>query len=78
MGVRELSDSMLIAFLDFRGATIQPRTDGTGRVTFVISSTNLDELIGEYYANPQVPLIDYLHCLRKIKTAIFDLKGSAR
>jgi len=74
---RELSDSMLLAYLDFRGAILKPHTDNKGRVFFIVTSPNLDDLIMDYYNNPLVRLADYLTSLRKVKTIIFDLKDSA-
>jgi hypothetical protein len=76
---KELTDTLLTAYLDFTGLAVTPRTNGDGKhISFEITGENLDEAIQHYYLNPKVPILNFCSSYKKIRSMIFNLKGGLR
>lgn len=71
---RELTDTLLIAYLSLQGFQVRPKTEGK-LISFEISGDGLTEAIQDFYANPSVPVLEFCKCYRAIRSALFNLRG---
>lgn len=76
---KELSDTLLTAFLDYEGFLVKPLINGNGKqISFQIAGDNLDEAIQRFYLNPKIPVLSFCGSYKKIRSMIFNLKGGRR
>lgn len=71
---QEFTDTLLVAYLDYREFTIKPVTGGK-LISFTVAGRNLTETIEEFYNNPKVPILNFVQSYRKIRSMMFNLKG---
>ena len=73
-----IDDTNIVAFLNLRGFNFTPFIkDGAlekKRVGFKIQG-DIDDALMDYYSNKEVPIQDYITCLKKVRGAMFMLKG---
>jgi hypothetical protein len=72
------SDSLLIAYLDYREFQIRAKPLNNDLIGFEVSGERLDEAIQDFYSNPKIPLLNFCASYKKIRSMIFNLKGGAR
>ena len=72
---KELTDTLLTAFLDFRGFTIKGKIN-PHKVSFIVSGDFLDEAIEDFYTNPKIPILSFCSSYKKIRSMLFNLRGS--
>lgn len=74
---KELTDTLLTAFLDYQGFSVRPKVNGNNKqVSFEITGDNLDDAIQQFYLNPKVPILNFCSSYKKIRSMIFNLKGN--
>jgi len=73
--IREFTDCQLTAFFDFRGYSITPIRQNQ-RVAFIVRGYGIDDVIDEFYKNPKIPILDFCNSYKKIRSMIFNLRGS--
>ena len=71
---KELTDTLLVAYLSLLGFQIKPIQDGK-LVSFEITGEGLTHAIEEFYYNPSVPILDFCKAYRAIRSALFNLRG---
>ena len=71
---KELTDTLLIAYLSLLGFQIKPNQDGK-LVSFEITGEGLTNAIEEFYCNPPVLILDFCKAYRTIRSALFNLRG---
>lgn len=69
-----LEDTSLVAYLALRGHQFKPIKRTDGRVIFQIDGDVSSDL-QEIYANPLVPILDYIKWLKTVRSSIFSLKA---
>lgn len=75
---KDLTDTLLTAFLDLRGYQIKPKPLSNGQIGFEVSGEHIDDSIQEFYSNPKIPLLNFCSSYKKIRSMIFNLKGGQR
>ena len=76
---KELTDSLLTAYLDYKGFSVTPKVNDNGKqISFEIAGDNLDDAIQQFYLNPKIPILNFCSSYKKIRSMIFNLKGSRR
>ena len=79
MQTKELTDTLLTAYLDSKGNSVKPKVNGQGKqISFEVSGKNLDEAIQQFYTNPKVPILHFCSSYKKIRSMIFNLKGEKK
>jgi len=73
MEQRTLEDTSLIAYLALKGHQFKPIKRDDGRIIFQIEGDFTEDLQG-LYANPSVPILDYIKWLKTVRSSIFSLK----
>jgi hypothetical protein len=72
--VTEFEDTNLVAYLHYKGFEFQPHNVGGTRIGFKVYG-EIDEAVGEMYKNPEVKVMDFIKCLKSVRSAMFTLKG---
>jgi hypothetical protein len=72
---KELTDTLLVAYLSLQSFQIKPNRDGK-LVSFEIAGEGLTEAIEGFYSNPSVPILDFCKAYRAIRSALFNLRGA--
>ena len=76
---KELTDSLLLSYLDYKGFSITPKINGNSKqISFVVIGNDLDNAIQEFYSNPKIPILHFCNSYRKIRSMIFNLKGERK
>jgi len=72
----EIHDVYLTSFLEMSGIEVDFRVAPTGRVVFLLpGKEGVRDLISEFNSNPQVPLLDYVQSLRKIRARMISMRA---
>jgi len=72
----ETHDVYIAAYLDHKSIAVDFRLAPTGRVVFLLPvKKEVHELIAEFNTNPQVPLLDYIQSLRKIRARMIAMRS---
>jgi len=71
---RELTDTLLVAYLSLQRFQVKPKKDGR-LISFEVSGDNLTDAIEGFYTNPSVPVLDFCKAYRAIRSALFNLRG---
>jgi len=74
---RELTDTLLLAYLSLQGFQIKPKSSGK-LISFEVSGQGLTNAIEGFYANPTVPVLDFVKAYRTIRSALFNLRGGGQ
>jgi len=74
---KELSDNLLVSYLDYQGYPIKPKVNGN-MISFEIAGDNIDDAIQQFYLNPKIPILNFCSSYKKIRSMIFNLKGGQR
>jgi hypothetical protein len=72
--VTEFSDTNIVAYLHYKGFKFTPRDVGGGRIEFKVYG-DVENVVAEMYKNPDVKLMDYIKCLKSVRSSMFTLKG---
>lgn len=74
---RELTDSILVSFLHFKGFSVKPLYNGKQKlISFTVSGKNLTTAIEEFYGNPKIPILSFVQSYKTIRSMIFNLKST--
>lgn len=72
----ELHDVYLASYLDFKGIEVDFRQAPTGRVVFLLpGKKETHDLMTQFNSNPQVPLLDYVQSLRKVRARMISMRS---
>ena len=73
---KELTDNLLTAYLDYKGFSVTPKTNGDGKqISFKVTGEDVNEAIQRFYLNPKIPVLNFCSSYKKIRSMIFNLKG---
>jgi hypothetical protein len=76
---KELTDSLLTAYLDYSEYSVTPKTNGDGKqISFEVTGENVNDAIQRFYLNPKIPILNFCSSYKKIRSMIFNLKGGQR
>jgi hypothetical protein len=72
--LRELTDTLLVAYLALLGFQVKPKQNEK-LISFEVTGDGLTKAIeGFYYSNPPVPILDFCKSYRAIRSALFNLR----
>lgn len=71
-----LEDTSLVAYLALKGYQFKPIRRIDGRIIFQIEGDFTNDL-QSLYANPSVPILDYIKWLKTVRSTIFSLKAGS-
>ncbi len=71
-----LYDIYQVSWLDFKGIQVRLSKLGNRVVFEVPANDETYRLLREYQSNPQVPLLDMVGCLRRIRARMLDLRDA--
>jgi len=57
---------------------VTPRRNINGQVEFSVEGQGIDKAIDELYSNTPVGALDFIRCLKGLRSSIFALKGGQR
>lgn len=70
---KELTDTLLTAYLDFRGFAVKGKIN-PHKVSFIVSGDFIDEAIEDFYTNPTIPILSFCSSYKKIRSMLFNLR----
>ncbi|MGD0883569.1 MAG: hypothetical protein ABSA46_01615 [Thermodesulfovibrionales bacterium] len=71
---KELTDTLLLAYLSLSGFSITPKNNGR-LIAFEVSGESLTDTIETFYRNPEVKILDFITHYKNIRSMIFNLRG---
>jgi len=71
---KEFTDTLLTAYLDFRGFTVKPKINPYKKISFIVSGDLLDNAIEDFYTNPKIPILSFCGSYKKIRSMLFNLR----
>lgn len=80
MDSRVFSDPTIPAFFQatLKKLKVIPKKDIDGKVVFLVEGDEIDRALDELYSNAPVGVLDFIRCLKGLRSSIFALKGSRR
>ena len=72
---KEISDTLLVAFLSIKKFDVIPKLYD-GRVTFEVTGKGINQAIEDFYSNPTIQILDFCKTYRAIRSALFNLRGN--
>ena len=70
-----LHDIYAVTFLDYKGHEPVLVREGRRVTFFVPDEPAIYQLLGEFNGNPEIPLLDYLTHLKKIRAQMISVRG---
>lgn len=55
-----------------------PQRSSNGQVEFLVEGKGIDKALDELYANAPIGALDFIRCLKGLRSSIFALKGAIR
>ena len=74
---RELTDTLLVAYLSLQKFEVRPKKSGN-LISFEVSGEGLTHAIEGFYCNPTVAILDFCQAYRGIRSALFNLRGGSK
>lgn len=80
MEKRIFSDASIPAFFQAANKPFKviPQRKDNGQVEFCVEGHDIDKALDELYANSPVGVLDFIRCLKGLRSSIFALKGVQR
>lgn len=80
MEQRIFSDPSIPAFFQAsqKPFKVIPQRASNGQVEFSVEGDDIDGALDELYANASVGALDFIRCLKGLRSSIFALKGGQR
>ena len=77
MEQRTFSDPTIPSFFQAskKPFNVIPTRNLSGQVEFIVEGDNIDGALSELYANAPVGVLDFIRCLKGLRSSIFALKG---
>ena len=77
MEKRTFSDPSIPAFFQASNKPFKviPQRNTAGQVEFAVEGKGIDKALGELYGNTPVGALDFIRCLKGLRSSIFALKG---
>ena len=72
--VTDFQDTNIVGYLHYKGFKFTPYDVGGGRIGFKVYG-DIDDTVSEMYKNPDVKVMDFIKCLKSIRSAMFTLKN---
>lgn len=78
MEQRIFSDPSIPAFLQASNKpfNVIPQRNNSGQVEFLVEGADIDKALGELYSNAPIGVLDFIRCLKGLRSSIFALKGA--
>lgn len=77
MEQRTFSDASIVAYLQASNKTFKviPQRTSNGQVEFFVEGQGIDQALDDLYGNALVGALDFIRCLKGLRSSIFALKG---
>lgn len=72
--VTEMEDTNIVAYLHYKGFKFMPHNVGGTRIGFKVYG-DVDDTVSEMYRNPDVKLMDFIKCLKAVRSSMFTMKN---
>jgi hypothetical protein len=71
----EFEDTNITAYLHYRGFRFAPHSLSTNRIVFRVYGEGVENAVADMYGNPEVKVMDYIKCLKAVRSSMFTMKG---
>lgn len=75
--VPEIEDTMIVAYLAYRGHKYEAIMKEGSRVSFRVYG-NVDGALREFYEDAHVSINEYLKCLKQVRASMFSKKDEQK
>ncbi|RJQ54521.1 MAG: hypothetical protein C4526_05310 [Nitrospiraceae bacterium] len=80
MEKRTFTDASIVAYLQAsnRPFKIIPQKNQSGQIEFLVEGPDIETALTELYSNVPIGVLDFIRCLKGLRSSIFALKGDRK